>query len=178
MVFMIGREWAANLSIFIPGIFGEIVFLRDVFQIMVCWARKMVQTNFIVSFSNPRWWIIDNSSISIFSPPLSIPAKGCDYFSKTTFLQRVSRGGHLGRQECCGNELKTKRKTSTFQNIQNYWNWLIIQKVMKDKVMDFDDEKQHAFWMHTFLVHARVPPLMHFKKRAVFHHQSPSPYPS
>ena len=47
---------------------------------------------------------------------------------------------------------------------------------MKDNVLDFDDEKSHAFMHACILVHARVPEMYTSQKRDIFYHRSPSHY--
>ena len=68
--------------------------------------------------------------------------------------------------------LNRKRKVSAFQNTKNYYYRFIIQKVTKDNVFEFDDEKWHAFMHAYILVHARVPGMHVCQKRAIFHDET------
>ena len=76
-----------------------------------------------------------------------------------------------------GNERFRKSEISAFIIIKNYWNRFINDKVTKQNVSDFDDEKRWAF-VHGFssLFH-RLPVEQRREKPTIFHHQSQTDFP-
>ena len=77
---------------------------------------------------------------------------GCTPGSKSSFLSSVNWNSPIANRLGRRNVLNWKSKLSPFQNTQNYWKPLIIQKVMKKNVSDFDDKKMHAFIQTKFLL--------------------------
>ena len=146
----------------------HIVFQRKPHQIMLGIAPKLVQTIFISSRNFLLYEILDISSFSYRNFGNSKMSPQVISISESRFFTWRSRWALLVRCYRCGNEPETSGKTSTFQNTKNYWNWLIIQKVTKDNVMEFGDEKWQAFYA---CIHLGT------KKRVIFHHQTSTRYP-
>ena len=76
---------------------------------------------------------------------ISMGGGGIGYSAKATFLFSSSISETLANSKLTGNERFRKSEISAFIIIKNYWNRFINQKVTKESVSDFDDEKCSAF---------------------------------